>query len=261
MIILMYLLCIYSFFFYLSCLFTYFFIYISFVQDSEDVRTALPNRAKALFTALTAAGIRVKFDDRENYTPAWKYAHWEQKGVPLRVEIGPRDVVSSQAVAVRRDTGAKNTFSTSDTTAFATEIKSLLSTIQVDMLEKARAERDSQLSVVTEWNKFVPALDNRNIVLAPWCCRIACEEWVKDQTGPKAAALAAAAITASSEASASAASSADAEAAATEAAKGLTGAAKTLCIPMEQPDMPTDQACFCGCGEKAVSWTLWGRSY
>ena len=46
-----------------------------------------------------------------------------------------------------------------------------------------------------------------------------------------------------------------------EAAKGLTGAAKTLCIPMEQPDMPADQECFCGCGQKAVAWTLWGRSY
>jgi prolyl-tRNA synthetase len=45
------------------------------------------------------------------------------------------------------------------------------------------------------------------------------------------------------------------------AAKGLTGAAKTLCIPLEQPDMPPEQACFCGCGSGAVAWTLWGRSY
>jgi prolyl-tRNA synthetase len=118
------------------------------------------------------------------------------------------------------------------------------------MLDKARRERDSHISVVTAWADFIPSLDLGNMVLAPWCQRIACEEDVKERTGPKAAAAAAAA----------AAESADAAAEAVEASKGLTGAAKTLCIPCEQPAMPAGTLCFC-CGQEAQTWALWGRSY
>ena len=123
------------------------------------------------------------------------------------------------------------------------------------MLARARRERDSHISIVHEWSDFVPSLDRGDMVLAPWCQRIACEEDVKDRTGPKAAAEAAAAAAASSSAAA-----AEAEEAAVEASKGLTGAAKTLCIPFEQPPMPVDTKCFC-CGQGAQTWVMWGRSY
>jgi prolyl-tRNA synthetase len=116
------------------------------------------------------------------------------------------------------------------------------------MLAKARRERDSHVSIVTEWAAFVPSLDLGNMVLAPWCQRIACEEDVKERTGPKAAAAAAA--------ESAAAAAADA----VEASKGLTGAAKTLCIPLEQPPMPEATPCFC-CGKPAQLWVMWGRSY
>ena len=123
--------------------------------------------------------------------------------------------------------------------------------IQASMLHKARRERDSHLSIVTEWKDFVPALDRGDIVLAPWCELVEMEEWVKEQTGPKGAATVAAAATA-------AAATATDE---VEASKGLTGAAKTLCIPLVQPPMPEGTLCFTGCGKPAVSWALWGRSY
>ena len=57
--------------------------------------------------SLLAAGMRAKLDDRDNYTPGWKYNHWELKGVPVRLEVGPRDVKNEQCVAVRRDNAAK----------------------------------------------------------------------------------------------------------------------------------------------------------
>lgn len=120
------------------------------------------------------------------------------------------------------------------------------------MLARARRERDSHVSVVHSWPEFVPALDRGDMALAPWCQRIACEEDVKERTGPKAAAEAVAA--------AAAADAAAAEAAAVEASKGLTGAAKTLCIPFEQPPMPEGAKCFC-CGQDAQMWVMWGRSY
>ena len=68
---------------------------------------ALLAAAARLEAQLAAAGVRVRTDARENYTPGWKYNHWELKGVPLRVELGPRDMAAEKAVLARRDTGAK----------------------------------------------------------------------------------------------------------------------------------------------------------
>lgn len=224
-------------------------VYIVSAKDSEEQRAAITSAAKEVTSALTSAGVRAKSDDRDNYSPGWKFAHWEQKGVPLRIEIGPRDVANKSVTVVRRDNGEKTSIPTGE--GFAEAVKALLDTMQAQMLEAARRERDGHVSSVEGWKDFIPSLDKGNMVLAPWCERIACEEWVKDQTGPKAIALRAAAPDATPED----------KAAAEEAAKGLTGAAKTLCIPFTQPPMPEGQQCFCGCGHAAVSWTLWGRSY
>jgi prolyl-tRNA synthetase len=228
-------------------------IHIISSKDSAEARTAIEAKAKEVYTTLLAAGVRVKSDDRDNYSPGWKFAHWEQKGVPLRIELGPKDFAESQVTVVRRDTGEKIAIKVD--ADFAQTINTLLTTVQADMLAKARRDRDSHLNIVTEWSNFVPRLDKGDIVLAPWCERIECEEWVKDQTGPRGAATLAA------QASAGAAAASSGETNEVEAAKGLTGAAKTLCIPFEQPAMPADQKCFCGCGHAAASWTLWGRSY
>ena len=115
--------------------------------------------------------------------------------------------------------------------------------------------------MISTWGEFIPALDGGNVVLAPWCERTPCEEWVKEQTAPAKAAAAAEEAAAAAAAAAPAGGEAEAAAAAAEPSKGLTGAAKTLCIPFAQPDMAPGRACFCGCGHDAVSWTLWGRSY
>lgn len=239
-------------------------VHIPASKDAADVTASVKRVAAAVTATLSRNGVRSKHDDRDVYTPAWKFAHWEQKGVPLRVEVGPRDVAGGVVTVVRRDTGGKATVTNDDT--LLTSIETLLNTIQADMLEKARAERDSRLGMVTDWDAFVPTLDKGNMVLAPWCERIACEEWVKEQTGPKAVAAAAAAAAATAAATTAPATTAAGGAGATEAApeeaaRGLTGAAKSLCIPFGQPTMPEGQLCFCGCGHKAVSWTLWGRSY
>lgn len=218
-------------------------------KDAPEVTAGINAAVDEVFAVLKPLGVRVKVDDRDNYSPGWKFNHWEQKGVPLRVEVGPKDVEARRVTLVRRDTGAKSQVALD--AAVSQAIRAQLDTIQLDMLTKARNERDSHLSVVSEFNQFVPSLDKGNMVLAPWCETIACEEWVKEQTGPRGAAtLAAKSHTAAME-------GADAA----ETAKGLTGAAKTLCIPFEQPELPEGQQCFCGCGKAAVSWTLWGRSY
>ncbi len=113
------------------------------------------------------------------------------------------------------------------------------------MLEKARKERDECVSVVTEFKDFVPALDKKHMVCAPWCERTECENSVKDRTGPTAEEKAKAAAETGDEA---------------EAEKKLSGAAKTLCIPFEQSPLPKGTKCFaCDCDARVNA--MWGRSY
>jgi prolyl-tRNA synthetase len=221
---------------------------ISSSKDSAEVSAGINAAVDAAAAACKAAGVRVKVDDRDNYSPGWKFNHWEQKGVPLRVEVGPKDVEAGRLTVVRRDTGGKSSLAVGE--GFGASVVALLDTVQASMLAAARATRDSHLSTLSDFASFVPALDKGHMVLAPWCETIECEEWVKEQTGPRGAAtLAAKSHTAGAEGG-------DAD----EAAKSLSGAAKTLCIPFEQPELPVGQACFC-CSRAAVSFALWGRSY
>jgi prolyl-tRNA synthetase len=226
------------------------------VKDSDEVRAGIFRLAAASAAALVAAGIRAKFDDRDNYSGGWKFAHWEQKGVPLRLELGPRDVAAGAFSAVARFDGSKCALPVAPA-ELVRATAARLADIQASMLARARRERDAHVAVVTEWKDFVPALDRGDLVLAPWSELVETEEWVKEQTGPRGAATRAAEAAAAAAAAADAAAEADE----VEASKGLTGAAKTLCIPFEQPALPPGTKCFTGSGKDAVSWALWGRSY
>lgn len=170
---------------------------------------------------LRDAGLRVKEDTRVNYAPGWKYKDWELKGVPLRVEIGPKDLEKKQVRMARRDTFAKEDVNLEDIAARAA---SLLDEIQENLFQRAKEERDQSIVKVQTWDEFVQALNDKKMVLAPWCDEVEAEEDVKART------------------------------------KGDTGAAKTLCMPFDQQDLPTGTLCFAS-GKPAKRWALWGRSY
>jgi len=235
----------------------------SAAKDGEEAKAAILAACEAAAEALNAAGIRARHDDRDNYSPGWKYSHWEQKGVPLRLECGPRDLAAGAFTGVRRCDGARVEGGLPiGAAALPPAVAAALRAIQGDMLAAARRTRDERLSVVTQWKDFVPALDRGHMVLAPWCELVEAEEWVKEQTGPKAKAAAAAAAAEAAAGGGGGAAAAAAETAEeVEASKSLTGAAKTLCIPLVQPPMPEGTLCFTGNGKPAVSWALWGRSY
>ena len=183
---------------------------------------------------LSDAKVRVTVDDRENYNPGWKYNHWEQKGVPLRLELGPRDLASKQVRMVRRDTGEKEDVPLSILTQ---KIEFVLATIQHEMLARATAERDSRLITCTDRKDFVPNLLKGNMLLTPWCNEEDQEDVVKDWSKEEA-------LKGEQE----------------DERTATSAAAKTLCIPFEQPDLPEGTKCFFT-GKPAVNWTLWGRSY
>lgn len=134
-------------------------------------REAVVKAALDISQQLKDAGIRSKEDARANYSPGWKYNHWELKGVPLRVELGPRDLANKQVVAVRRDTGEKIFLPWEN---IVESIQKLLDSIQSDLLAKAREQRDSSIAKITKWEDFIPALDSKKMVLAPWCDEIVC---------------------------------------------------------------------------------------
>ncbi|MBO4591424.1 MAG: proline--tRNA ligase, partial [Eubacterium sp.] len=110
-----------------------------------------------------------------------KFAECEMRGIPLRVEIGPRDIENNQCVVVRRDTGEKLTVSLDELEA---KVAELLETIQKDMLEAARAHRDSHTYTAKNWDEFVDIVENKpGFIKGMWCGCTECEEAIKAETG------------------------------------------------------------------------------
>jgi len=207
-------------------------------RQSEAVITAEAVCSK-LCSQLCSAGFRAKVDDRRNYTAGWKYNWWEMKGVPIRLEVGPRDLENHTCRLVRRNTGEKSDCSQSDVvSAIAAE----LDDIHSSMLRKAREERDAGIAKVTEWSQVMPALSEGKLILAPWCGTTESEEAIKKLTKEASEKIVAEA------------------AAGDSAAHTLSGAMKSLCIPLEQPEMEPGTPCFFT-GQPARSWCLFGRSY
>lgn len=119
-------------------------------------------------------------DDRDEYTSGWKYNQYELIGVPLRVELGPKDLEKKQVVVVRRDTGKKEFVPQTDLSHRITEI---LSTMQKEMLESARKRLKEATLEVADWKGFLKVINNRKLVLATFCGEENCEEEIKTKTG------------------------------------------------------------------------------
>lgn len=123
---------------------------------------------------------RVKLDDRDKM-PGWKFAEYEMKGVPVRLEIGPKDIENNQCVLARRDTLEKTIVSLDDVEE---SIKKLLEKIQSDMLEKARKNRDEHTYTATDLDEFTKVVENTpGFVKAMWCGDRECEDKIKEMTG------------------------------------------------------------------------------
>lgn len=131
---------------------------------------------------LVNTNLRMEIDDRENYTPGAKYNHWELRGVPIRVEIGPKDVEKNQITFVRRDTGVKNTCGVDK---MCDVLNDLLQTIQHDMFRIATFERDACIVKVEHIETFGMIIGQNKMCLVKWCGEIVCEEKIKEKIGAK----------------------------------------------------------------------------
>ncbi len=132
-------------------------------------------KAKEIENVLLQKGIRVEVDSRD-MSPGWKFNEWEMKGVPARIEIGPRDIENNQCVVGRRDTLEKVTLSLD----LLDEIVTLLNDIQKNMLEKSRANRDSRIKEGKSIEDIKHYCDEGNFVKVCWCGERECEDKVKE---------------------------------------------------------------------------------
>ena len=125
---------------------------------------------------LKKAGVRAETDVRD-MSPGWKFNEWEMKGVPLRIEIGPRDIENGVAVVMRRDTLEKTNLSF---VGIEKAVAELLDTVQKDMLTASRARRDARIVEADSLEGILKGVEGKNFVKAGWCGCRECEDKVKD---------------------------------------------------------------------------------
>lgn len=202
------------------------------VNTKQDERESLQASCKQLERDLLSASVRVEGDYRDNYSPGWKFNHWELKGVPIRIEVGPKDLAAQQVVAVRRDTGDKVTIPFKDIT---TRVPALLTEIQANLLAKATKDLYDNIKQTENFTDFCKALDSNALLLSPFCGEPDCEGRIKDESARDGSELEAGA---------------------------LAMGAKSLCIPFEQPAKKVGNKCIHpACKNPPLFWCLFGRSY
>ena len=144
----------------------------------EDTKKEVLKKAEDIKKSLEKACLEVHLDNREEYTPGWKFNEWELKGVPLRVEIGPKDLEKKQITIVRRDTGKKEFVKSDDINA----VLNVLDDIQKNLLEKAKKELEANIKEVKTKEDFKKQMENKKMVFGFWCEGKDCEDKIKEET-------------------------------------------------------------------------------
>ncbi|MGI8587180.1 MAG: proline--tRNA ligase [Chloroflexia bacterium] len=149
------------------------------IWRKEAEKEAVYDTIRRLEKTLTDAGVRVKVDWTENTTPGFKFNEWELRGVPLRIEVGPRDVKEGKAVLVRRDTRAKAFVAQDD---LPTRVSALLTEIQAALYDRALRFREEHTHWASSYDEFKRLIEDRGFIEAWWCGDAACEEQIKTDT-------------------------------------------------------------------------------
>jgi prolyl-tRNA synthetase len=159
---------------------TYQVVIVPIPPRKGDWSEAVLPKAREVLATLRASGIRAHLDDRDTQQPGFKYADWEMRGVPLRLELGPKDIEKDQCVLVRRDTREKAFVPLAGMPA---RVRELLDTIQREMLERARKFVAENTTRVSSWDEFRQIMaGRRGFLIAGWCGDAECEAKIKQET-------------------------------------------------------------------------------
>ncbi|KAL2429666.1 Bifunctional glutamate/proline-tRNA ligase [Exophiala dermatitidis] len=209
---------------------------------SDEEKQALYKEIEGLKEVLKAVKVRVEADFREGYSPGWKFNDWELKGTPLRLEFGPGESKGHFVTAARRDLPKEESKSQIAISELNTAVPQLLDTIQQDLYDRANAKYKSHIKKITDWEQFVPALNEKNVILLPHCLTEECEDQIKDLSARKA----------------------EEQSGVPQDERAPSMGAKSLCIPFEQPEGIEKGVTKCGnpnCSRTAEAWCMFGRSY
>lgn len=198
------------------------------IRNSKETTNEIIDTLQKVTDDLASIGIRVKYDNEETHSPGFKYNFWERKGVPIRIEMGRKDLDKELVTIVFRDTLKKETCLIKDVKE---KIPQLLEDMQLRLFQKAKDKYDNNRKKAYDFKSFVQILNEKAAPLTPWCNNKECEDQVKKKIKD---------ISNDDENSA--------------------GTCKTLCVPFNQIELEEKDICF-NCGGKAKKWALWGRSY
>jgi prolyl-tRNA synthetase len=154
-------------------------VIVPIYKTDEDKATVF-ERCQQIHDLLKPS-VRVHFDKREQHTPGWKFNHWEQKGVPIRLNVGPKDVAGNVVEVARRDTGEK--IRGVAMSGLENEVAGLLTAVQKNIFERAVAFRKENTRQLTEYGEFKSTMEEKyGFVEANWCGASSCEASIKEET-------------------------------------------------------------------------------
>ena len=151
---------------------------ITTITPNEEAKTTVPAKARGLSLTLKNAGIKTHLDDRD-LRPGEKYFEWEKKGVPVRIELGPKDISNDVAMLVRRDTGEKKSVPIAN---LVSEVSALLKEIQNNLFDRALKYQQDKTVKVDTWDEFTKAIEEGKFVLAHWSGEAEVEAKIKEET-------------------------------------------------------------------------------
>jgi len=154
-------------------------IIIPIYHSKEDKENVL-QKACQIKDSLSNNDIRIHLDDREQLTPGFKFNDWEMKGIPIRIEIGPKDIAKNQIVLARRHNQTKISL---DIDGLTEKTLSELKNIQKEMFDAAKKILDERVVRVSEYQQFKKELENGKMIDCSWCGNQTCEDKIKEETG------------------------------------------------------------------------------
>jgi prolyl-tRNA synthetase len=154
------------------------------IYYSKEDREKMLLKAKQIADNISSIGIRVHLDDRDQLTPGFKFHDWELKGIPIRIEIGPKDVAKNQVVLARRYNQTKTNIASDDKMSnIAPTVQKELDDIQKQMFVAAEKILDDRIVKVSQFDQFKEELDNGKMLDCSWCGKQECEDKIKEETG------------------------------------------------------------------------------
>ena len=153
-------------------------VIVPIYKNDTEKQTVL-SKADEIKNELESKDIRVHTDDREGLSPGYKFNDWELKGVPLRVEIGPKDIEKQSVIVAKRYNLEKTSLRFTE----MEKISSMLGEIQAEMLKKAKVQAKNNTFEISDYSDFKSRIENGGFFNSPWCGRAECEDKIKEETG------------------------------------------------------------------------------